>query len=74
MPSVLCSRVFAPIRMQNQRKGLVLFLNLILSSSAFQLKDIIRVVKLFIGESIDLRIRFQDLSLDGLVFDGVDLT
>lgn len=73
MPGILRPRVLALIRMEYHSKGLVLFLDLILSGSGIQLEHVIGIVELLVGQSIDLDISLQRLGLDGFVLDSVDL-
>lgn len=73
VPGVFRTRVLALIRMQDHSESLVLLLDLILSGNRFELQHVVRIVELLISEAVDLDIGLESFSLDGLVFDSVDL-
>lgn len=70
MPSFFRSRIFASIWMNNKCKSSVLFLNILIWGSSFQLKDIIWVVKFLICQSFKLNFLFQSFSF---VLDSINL-
>lgn len=72
MPGILRPRVLTLVRVNNNCKSLVLFFDFFFSGSGIELKHIIWVVKLLVGESLQFYLWLESLGFNRLVFDSID--
>jgi hypothetical protein len=71
MPGILGPGVLALIRVNNHSKSFVLFFDFFLSGSGIKLKDIIRIIELLVGKSLQFYIWLQSFGLNRFVFDSI---
>ena len=73
VPGVLGPWVFALVGVQKNRKVPELLFDFFLGGGSVQQEDIIWVVELVVGETVELYLHFHWFPEDGLVLDRVDL-